>query len=158
MRIGVVSDSHGDLYMLDKAIQQMGDIECLIHLGDHSRDVQKVNQKWNKVIYSVAGNNDFSSAGNSERTISLGGKRIFITHGHKYSVHYEVMNLYFRALEEQADIVLYGHTHIYYVDYEGSMFFLNPGSVSRPRAGVPSAAVLIITPDGDVYAEKVTLG
>ena len=157
MRIGVVSDSHGDFYMLDKAIKMMGEVECIIHIGDHYNDLVKVNSKYNKEIYYVPGNNDYISSGLGDKVIVLNNKRILITHGHKYGVNFGLMNLLLKAEEEKADIVLYGHTHVYNVDYEREVFFLNPGSVSRPRDRVASAAVLFIDEKGDIYAEKLIL-
>lgn len=157
MRIGVVSDSHGDLYMLEKAIAKMGEVECIIHLGDHYRDMIKVNNKFNNVIHYVPGNNDYIGNGSGDKLLALNGKRLFVTHGHKYGVYFGLMNLAFKAEEEKADIVLFGHTHVYSVDYERNVFYLNPGSVSRPRDKFPSAAVLVIDNKGDIYAEKLIL-
>lgn len=143
--------------MLEKAINMIGEVECIIHLGDHYRDIIKVNNKFNNLIYYVPGNNDYLGNGSSDKIIELNGKKIFITHGHRYSISYGLMTLYYKAEEEKADIVLYGHTHRYGIDYEGDIFFLNPGSVSRPRDSVPSAAVLVIDNKGDIYAEKLVL-
>lgn len=157
MRIGVVSDSHGDLYMLDKAIVKMGSIDVLVHLGDHYKDILKVNSKYNFELYYVPGNNDYFANGNSEKLIELGNKRIFLTHGHKYNVNYGLMSLVYRGEEQKADIVLYGHTHKYYSDYCNNIFLLNPGSVSKPRDKSPSAAILNIDEKGNVYAEKMQL-
>jgi putative phosphoesterase len=157
LRIGVVSDSHGDLYMLDKAIGMMGDIDLLVHLGDHYKDVVKVNSKYKHIIHSVPGNNDYIGNGESERLIEVCNKRVFITHGHKYNVNFGLMNLLYKGKEVGADIILYGHTHRYNLEYSEDIFFLNPGSVSRPRDRQASAAILNITDNGDIYADKLTL-
>lgn len=155
MRIGVVSDSHGNLYMLDKAIKLMGDIDVLIHLGDHSKDAINVNKKYSYELVYVAGNNDYAKPEDAERMVVIGGKRIFLTHGHRYSVALGLLQLGYKATELGAEIVLFGHTHRYLVDNNNGVFYLNPGSVSRPRDQHSSAAVLTISDDGTVTARKL---
>lgn len=157
LRLGIVSDSHGDLYMLEKAIGLMGKVDMLIHLGDHYKDIIRVNSKYNYEVHYVPGNNDYLSDGKSEKTIEVMGKRLFLTHGHRYNVNLGIMNLSYKAEELGADIVLFGHTHRYTLEYSANIFLLNPGSVSRPRDRFPSAAVLIINDNGDTYAEKINL-
>lgn len=142
MRIGIVSDSHKNLYMLDKAISQMGKVDMLIHLGDDYRDIIKVNEKHNLEIHYVIGNNDYSSEPIDDKLVEVHGKRIYITHGHRYDVYYGVDKLYFKAIELNADIILYGHTHKQRVDWHGERVFLNPGSVSLPRDAAPGYAVI----------------
>ena len=47
----------------------------------------------------------------------------------------------------EADIVLYGHTHIAYTGYEDGLYILNPGT-ARPAGG--SYGMVDITPAGVV--------
>lgn len=144
MRIGVVSDSHGDLYSLDRALSLMGDLDMIIHLGDHYKDIIKLNEKYKKLIEYVAGNNDYSGQAVFEKTITAEGVKIFMTHGHRYGVYYDLSRLGFRAQEEKADVVLYGHTHVQSrEDYKGIMY-LNPGSTSLPRDRRPGGLILSI--------------
>lgn len=42
-------------------------------------------------------------------------------------------NLYYRALELGADIVLFGHTHVHINLLHDNIIILNPGSPSFPR-------------------------
>ena len=147
MRIGVVSDSHGNLYMLDKALSSMGNIDMIIHLGDCIKDIIKINDKYKKQIEYVWGNNDWSANGIYEKALDICGKKIFITHGHRYSVSYDIESLYDKALEIGADAVLYGHTHRQ-IWYKGDMIILNPGSITFPRDQGSGAAVMTIDENG----------
>ncbi|MCC8169614.1 MAG: metallophosphoesterase family protein, partial [Oscillospiraceae bacterium] len=63
---------------------------------------------------------------------TVGGKRIFITHGHQYRVKYEhdFRTLAYRAAALNADLVVFGHTHTPHTSYVGSMTIINPGSIS----------------------------
>lgn len=155
MRIGVVSDSHGNLFMLDKAISLMGELDLIIHLGDHYKDIIKVNEKYKKHIEYVVGNNDLKGQAESEKTITVKEKRIFLTHGHKYDVYYDVNRLYFKALEESADIVLYGHTHRQRIERTGDILYINPGSTSLPRDSRPGCVVINIDDKGEIDVEPL---
>ena len=135
MKIAIVSDSHGDLYTLDKVIEPLKDIEAIIHLGDHFEDILTLNKKYNKKLIYVAGNNDWDEGKEElkEKTIDINGFRIFLTHGHRYGVYYGIDKLYYRAKEKNADIVLFGHTHRQMLHSEDNITFFNPGSISYPR-------------------------
>ncbi|MCX7885620.1 MAG: metallophosphoesterase [Caloramator sp.] len=157
MRIGVVSDSHRDLYMLDKAIKSMGKLDLVIHLGDEYRDIIKVNEKYKLPVEYVSGNNDFGVERIPEKVLSINGKKIFITHGHRYNVYFGLESLYFKALEAGAELVLYGHTHVQDINNRKNIFFLNPGSVSRPRDTKPGCAVVDINDTGDIDFNLIRL-
>lgn len=144
MRIGVVSDSHGNLYSLDKTLSLMGDLDMIIHLGDNYKDIIKINDKYKKQIEYVTGNNDYSSQPIYEKTITAADKRIFMTHGHKYGVYYDLSRLSFKAQEEKADVVLYGHTHVQSREDYNGVIFLNPGSTYIPRDNKPGGLLLRI--------------
>lgn len=151
MRIGVVSDSHGYLYMLDKAIARMGNTDMIIHAGDGIKDIIKVNSKYNANIDYIRGNNDYSLETPSEKVILIDGIKIFLTHGSDYGVHFGVERLFYRAKEEEADIVIYGHTHLQRLDEYENMMLLNPGSVSLPRDQKPGYAVI------DIEGRKINI-
>jgi uncharacterized protein len=155
VRIGVVSDSHGELYMLDKALSLMEDIDLIIHLGDHYNDIIKINEKYKNDIEYVVGNNDYKGGAEYDKTIVIAGKRIFMTHGHKYNVSLGLNKLYFKGLEENADIVLYGHTHVQHIERSSSTLFLNPGSTSLPRDSKPGCAVIVIDDSGEIDVEPI---
>ena len=68
--------------------------------------------------------------------LSLDGLRIFATHGHRFHTG---------ALPpiKRGDILLHGHTHVPAAEPfgEGNLY-LNPGSVSLPKAGSPKSYLL----------------
>lgn len=145
MRIGVVSDSHGYLYSLDKAISMMGNVDMIIHAGDGVRDIVKINSKYNKRIEYVRGNNDFDYSIPLEKEIAVEGVKIFITHGHEYRVHSGLDMLYFKNQEINSDIVIYGHTHSQSIECYRNAWYLNPGSTSFPRFSNPGFSIIEIT-------------
>lgn len=133
MRIAVVSDTHGNINSLLKAIKKMGNFDLLIHLGDYVKDGEKLKTLLSIPAVIVKGNGDYSSGYKEDETIDINGKKIFLTHGHKYNVSWGYTSLYYRGLEIGAHIVLYGHTHIPVNLQEENMIIMNPGSASLPR-------------------------
>ena len=61
------------------------------------------------------------------------GKRIFITHGHHFGVKNSLVALVAKGLQEKADIILYGHTHIPKIEMLDGIWIINPGSFSLPK-------------------------
>lgn len=56
------------------------------------------------------------------------------THGSNENVKYGLDKLIKKANDINADIVLFGHTHIPFTDYIGSkLYIMNPGSLGSPR-------------------------
>lgn len=135
MKIGIISDTHGDRISAEAAIEDMGDIDLLIHAGDTYEDAIYLKNKLGIEVVAVSGNTDFSSNQPSETSFRIGNTKIFLTHGHKYNVKYSLDKLYYRALEKKADVVIFGHSHIPLYVNEGNIIFVNPGSTSKPRGG-----------------------
>lgn len=144
MKICVMGDSHGDIYAVKRVIGLCSDADYYIHLGDYYRDAEKVSKEIKKDIIYVKGNCDYSSVVDSEKIITVGGKTIFITHGHNYHVKSGYTDLCFKGMEVGADIVLFGHTHFAECFEEDGILFFNPGSVSQPRGGVENYGVITI--------------
>lgn len=144
MRILLVSDSHGNVDFIKENIDRIGKIDRVFHLGDYARDVEKIKDILDLPIDLIKGNNDLFDPHEEEKLIHLEGVTIFLTHGHKYGVYKGTDRLYYKGLEVGADLVLYGHTHLYNYDDRGGMKILNPGSISLPRDGKKSMVILDI--------------
>lgn len=133
MRIVVVSDTHRSISgFLDK-VKTMPKPDLIIHLGDYTSDGEKIEKELGVNVVQVKGNCDMGFSYKDEELIQIRGKKIFLTHGHKYSVKMNSDSLYYKALELGADIVLYGHTHVAEIIREEKIIIMNPGSPSSPR-------------------------
>ncbi|MBQ0038435.1 MAG: YfcE family phosphodiesterase [Clostridiales bacterium] len=129
MRILVLSDSHGAVDNMTRCVE-MTEPRHILFLGDCLRDADKLHQRFPDIpMDTVPGNCDWGSTDEPERLIELGGKRILMMHGHTRSVKYSAMNAYYAAREMGADILLFGHTHRPVVDFDGTVYTMNPGSV-----------------------------
>lgn len=131
-----MSDTHRKL---DRAMDLVHDfskrIDAVIHLGDNTEDIDFIKRNYRLPVYVVAGNCDYGSTAPHECVEIFEGKRIFFTHGHYYNVKYNTDNLLRRALEMEADVCLFGHTHSPYVHVEKGVVIMNPGSLTEPRGG-----------------------
>lgn len=145
MKIAVISDTHRHLYSINQVTKKIQDTDVAIHLGDNAEDVEVIERNYKGKIISVRGNCDFGSFTPAERLEEIAGKKIFMTHGHKYDVKNSLLKLKYRAKEVGADIVLFGHTHISTEIYEEGICFINPGSAALPKDSSQSIAILEIT-------------
>lgn len=133
MKILVVSDSHGRNTNLIEIVKKVSPIDMMIHLGDFCGTATAIENMVKCPVHMVAGNNDYSSTYPREKVITIGKHRIFMTHGHQYMVNYGTDRIVYKAMENNADILMFGHTHVPLVKYEDGITIVNPGSVSLSR-------------------------
>ena len=133
MRILIVSDSHGRNNYLSTVLDKVGEIDLFLHLGDleGSEDFIEAFVDCRKEM--VSGNNDYFTDIPREKLITIGNHTIFMTHGHRYGVYFGTDKLKDAARERNADIVMYGHTHIPSIDQSDDVIAINPGSITQPR-------------------------
>lgn len=148
MRILVFSDSHGSKRNIERAIANQPEANIVIHLGDGADDVldlEFIHQ--DKQFYQVAGNCDWSSPLPLEGELKVAQKTIFFTHGHGYKVKTDLQHIKLEARKRNADLVLFGHTHLPITEYDNGLYLLNPGSAQSPNG---TYGIVDITPSGIV--------
>ena len=138
MKLIVFSDSHRELdYMRDVIVREKPDY--VFHLGDHDADAQIISQEFQTLpVAMVRGNCDRWSNTPETLTPVLDGVRFFLCHGHTYGVKSGISTAIYAAMEQEADVLLYGHTHIAEQDEVNGLMILNPGSCgyeSQPSYG-----------------------
>lgn len=158
IRIGVLSDTHRNQAMVRRALEKLGAIDCLMHLGDGVQDVRFVESIYDIPVYAVDGNCDFGSKCPNDLTVELGGRKFFLTHGHHYGVRSSMRALIDNALRHRIDITLFGHTHISEVFAQGKHVFMNPGSTSEPRGPhrLPTCGLIELR-DGEIFPSLIRL-
>ena len=145
MRIAVISDSHGRGSVVDRILRREKDAETVIFLGDVTADIEDFTYEYtDKCFYIVSGNCDRFSSYPYSDIATVGGVKIFITHGHTLGVKGSTAALASAARQADCKIALYGHTHIPDIKYEDGLYIVNPGSCSRSRDGGNSYAVIDI--------------
>ncbi len=155
MKIGLISDSHGDKAAIEDVLAAMGHVDLILHAGDCIADTGYVEILTDAEVVAVKGNCDMGAKGLTERIIDAKGKKILLTHGHRYRVKHDLQRLYYHALEIGVDIVVFGHTHVATQFEESGIVFINPGSISLPRPGKKATYGLICIEDNAVIAKVV---
>ena len=109
----------------------------VLHLGDHVRDAQRLMELFPRIPMTyVAGNCDYGDPTATEEIISLEGVRLFLTHGHRYQVKYMYLRAIYAALEQDAKILLFGHTHHAECFEEKGLWAMNPGAAGNGSYGL----------------------
>ena len=134
-RIGVFSDSHGNLRALKDALAAAGPLDAALFLGDYSSDARVIREA-GIPLGVVRGNNDFGSPEADELTLEFDGVRVFCTHGHRYGVYFSTDRLYYAAKEKEADVALFGHTHVPFCEEMDGLTLFNPGALIEGQYGV----------------------
>lgn len=160
MRALILSDIHGETttlrWLLEETWKQVGPIDAYIFLGDGIRDFERAesfirDRDEHAVMYAVQGNCDFSPSAPERIITTLGGLKVYITHGHIHRVKGGLDYLRSVAREAGADVALYGHTHRANVEYT-TPWLLNPGAAKDD-----CCALLEIT-NGKPHVKLINLG
>lgn len=149
MRITVISDSHRNERTVRGILADREDSKHIFFLGDITADIEDMNLEFpDKNFYIVSGNCDFCSSYPSSDIETVGGKKIFYTHGHNLGVKHGTERLLDTAKSLNCEIALFGHTHTSQILYEDGIYLVNPGSCSQPRDFHKSYAVIDIEENG----------
>lgn len=142
MQALIFSDSHRDFSCLYDTIIKYPKIDLIIHAGDIHRDVEDIMSVFPRIPCAyVLGNNDYSVWDVPfDRFFEFGGKKIFLTHGHNYTVKMSPSRVIKKAKDMGADICIFGHTHKQYLNNDG-ILTINPGAAYKGYA--------LLTVDGD---------
>ncbi len=151
--IGVISDTHGDLYSWQKARKLWGDVELVLHAGDVLGHLGQgasdhLANEMNELpvpLLIARGNCDRDEDQERLRWPLLSpyvilwwhGRTIFMAHGQIFS---QVRD-WARAFSPS--LVVTGHTHVASLVREGPTLYLNPGSASTPRGRDPAGVAMI---------------
>lgn len=131
MKILILSDSHGlTEELLSIRNKHEHEVSQFIHCGDSELSADNENLSG---FAAVRGNCDFESKFPEDLLLEAAGRKMLVTHGHKYGVKSSIMSLSYRAKELAADIVCFGHSHILGAEMIDGILFINPGSIRLPR-------------------------
>ena len=153
----IFSDSHGAKAALRRVISSHPHATHVLFCGDGVDDIRQMEEEFpTRVFVFVRGNCDGLRClldAPTERVFTLCGLRIFLIHGHLYGVKGGYGAAAAQGLRENADLLLFGHTHIPYEGYfEGKdkkIHLFNPGSIGKSFGdGAGSYGVLTVAENG----------
>lgn len=153
MKALIFSDSHGRIDHLLEVLKLHPDYEAIFHLGDVLGDADRIRRLTPYPVYMVKGNCDSFSELPEKLTVEFGGRRIAMCHGHRYlGFGGGTDSLRYFGLQEQADVVMFGHTHRPLLEKREGLILLNPGSISQPRQEnkIPTYTVMNVDAGGKV--------
>ena len=190
MRLGIVSDIHCNAAALDRAIEQMGDVDELLCAGDacyqyrFSNDVARRLRELGGRY--VLGNHEeillgeegarAQAAPSVERELlewtreqpqiiraDVGGKQLLMFHATPWAPYRDYLFPHDPALErlaeEEADFIIYGHTHAPLVRRIGRALIVNPGSAGEFRGSERTLTYAVLdTADDSATIETIDLG
>ena len=158
MKVLVVSDTHGIVKPFIKELEKHKDAEMIFHLGDMVHDALKIKENTDIPMVIVRGNNDYFSENTPwSQIVRIKGHKILLTHGHMEKINYGITSLYFKAKESEADLVFYGHTHVYSDEYIDGIRLINPGSAGYDRARQYESYVVMNIEEDSIEIERVKL-
>ncbi len=147
-KILVISDTHRNVHKIEEVLKREPQIDLVLHLGDLEGHGEYIEQVTGCPLEAVRGNCDYSTSYPYDSMIELGGHMIFMTHGHRYSVDYDLYELEDMARGCGANIAMYGHTHRpYFEQKEDGFIILNPGSLGSPRQASRAPSYMIMELD-----------
>ncbi len=146
-KILIVSDSHGHNHNLWKILEKEKPYDILVHAGDYEYMEDELKKRAGCEVYLVAGNNDYTGHLPTSQIVRFGSHKALLVHGHRHHLYAGLRDLYYAALEAEADYVIFGHTHKPYQEVYSGITFLNPGSVTYPRQEDQKATYMTLTVD-----------
>ncbi len=161
MKIGVVSDSHGHIENLRRALRALLEegIEVFCHLGDDYDDLEAVEVPSGVEVLRVPGvfSEYYRDPSIPNRVLKeWGGKRFLLTHTRSRHQNDLPDDLDPEVLvkEGRVDVVFYGHTHIPEVSVRDEVLFLNPGHLKdEDKKGHPPTYGMVEVEGGRVGAK-----
>lgn len=148
MRIVVLSDSHGDVSNVNRILMSQSKAEIVFFCGDGEDDIETAKNNFpEKMFIPVKGNCDWGKKLPTTDFFTAEGKKIMVTHGHNYNVKFTYSEVIQTAKNNGCDILLFGHTHSSFTDYDDGLYIMNPGSAHGYNA---TYGIIDITPRGIV--------
>jgi putative phosphoesterase len=136
MRIAVFADTHGNKNAIRDTIINSA-FEGIIHLGDGVGDGYAVSEEFGIPFYGVAGNEDYGVHFPEKHLLRVYSWTLLLIHGHQWDINSyhaeEIWEKHFSdmarmARNENARVLLFGHTHEPLLKEREGILFCNPGN------------------------------
>ena len=151
--IGVIADTHG--LVRPEVHEALAGVYLILHAGDVCGDEILEELSIIAPVAAVAGNCDPVDhprlPSRIDRTIE--GIRIHVSHGHELGVPRtdKLLAAY------DADVIIYGHTHVPLVNRVDGCLVLNPGAAGPRRFDLRPSVARLTLADGCAEAEIIDL-
>lgn len=139
MRIGIIADTHG--LLRPEAAEALRGVDAIVHAGDVGGAHVLDGLRALAPVTYVEGNNDDGDGTDIVR-VTLGGLRILLTHilPRPHKPDRRVVDS-LRA--KQADVVIFGHSHLPHDEVIDGIRYFNPASAGPRRFDYPVSIGII---------------
>ncbi len=153
MLIGLISDTHG--LVRPEVHTALAGVELILHAGDVGGVEILDELELIAPVRAVYGNTDAPWDGPLVPALDLvlDGVRVHVSHGHEVG-KVTPANL---ARAYDADVIVYGHTHIQKISRIGGRLIVNPGAAGPRRFNLEPSVALLTLKDGLSAVEIVPL-
>ncbi len=127
----IISDIHNQTELLKQTLEKHRDVDGVFFLGDGINNFNSIIANYpNLLVYAVSGNSDMGSIAKDE-FVDIEGFHIMFTHGNLYGVKKELDTILDAAVKNNADILLFGHTHMPFTVKQKEVLMFNPGALAK---------------------------
>ena len=147
IRAAIISDTHGVLRPEVERILETCDV--IVHAGDFDTQMLYHKLEVNQPLFAVRGNNDRGWSG------GLPGLKRFEIEGVKFIMAHERTQI--PGSLGDAQVVVFGHSHMYQQQEIAGRLWLNPGSCGYKRFTLPLSMAVMTIEDGTYEVETVWL-
>lgn len=144
----------------DHAIARDHDDCGCAYITPHDRELGQQSVEWT-LANTGQDAKDFMRDLPFDLRFTVGGAAVHLVHGsprkvNEYLFEDKPLSLYERlAAAEEADVMVFGHTHKPWSEVRGGVLFANSGSVGKPKDGDPRACWIELAPAAE-YVEVIT--
>ena len=147
IRVAIMADTHGVLRPEVERILETCDV--IVHAGDFDNQMLYHKLNVDQPLYAVRGNNDRGWSG------GLGQVNRFEIGGVKFIMAHERVDI--PSVLKDIQVVIFGHSHMYYQQEISGRLWLNPGSCGYKRFTLPLSMAVMTIEDGTYEVETVWL-
>ena len=145
----VLSDIHGNMPAIAAVLKwadgELAGSDMAVFLGDGLRELSFAQRQaalsceWKK----VRGNNDDIPSIPESDVFDFGGHRFYLCHGHRHALYNGFNKLAAAALKAGADVALFGHIHVPFLENVNGVLLVNPGGIGRARSSAGETFAVI---------------
>jgi len=144
MKVGILSDTHSKVGRAKKVIDLLieNGAEYLIHAGDICEvAVLEYLAEVRLPYLAVYGNNDAHMVQHHRRFNLVQEPHLFKIDDLKF----KLMHLPYYMNADDADIIIFGHTHTFECDFKSNTLFINPGEACARNKPISECVLLEVT-------------
>ncbi len=133
MKIGIISDTHG--YLNPQILKIFSDVDQIFHAGDIGNIEILETLKSIAPVKAIYGNVDAPNLRQilpPRLTAVVEELTVLMIHDIGTPQHFLASQL-FSQIKPTPDIVIFGHTHVPYWEFQEGILLINPGSATKPQ-------------------------